>query len=234
MKKSSAKIFITKNGPYKINDWLPLDKQIIIADEDGMPVGWQKGQEYQVEETYKLCRCGKSKNKPFCDGSHEKGFNGTETASSEKYLNQAKITEGPELDLSDAPSLCASASFCDRAGGTWELIQNSDNPESKKLAVQQCCDCPSGRLVAWDKRTGKAIEPKFEMEISLVEDPPSGVSGPIWVKGGVDVESENGHKYETRNRVTLCRCGKSKNKPYCDGSHIECSFNDGDESINFK
>jgi CDGSH-type Zn-finger protein len=25
--------------------------------------------------------------------------------------------------------------------------------------------------------------------------------------------------YESRNRITLCRCGKSENKPYCDGSH---------------
>lgn len=233
MKKTPAKIVITKNGPYEVTGSLPLDKQIIVADEDGMPIGWEKGQDYQVEETYSLCRCGKSKNKPFCDGTHEKGFNGTETASTKKYLNQAQIMEGPDLDLSDAPSFCASASFCDRAGGTWELIKNSDNPESKKLAIQQCCDCPSGRLVAWDKKTGKAIEPKFEMEISLIEDPPSGVSGSIWVKGGVKIESESGRTYETRNRVTLCRCGKSKNKPFCDGNHISCNFNDGDKSVNF-
>lgn len=235
MKKTSAKIVITKNGPYEVSGGLFLDKQIIVPDEDGMPAMWKKGDKYRVEESYKLCRCGKSKNMPFCDVTHVKtGFKCTETASNEKYLFQAEVLEGPALDLFDASVLCAGAGFCDRAGGTWELTKNSNNKESKKLAIQQCCDCPSGRLVAWDKKTGKAIEPKFEMEISLIEDPPSGVSGPIWVKGGVQIESEDGKKYETRNRVTLCRCGKSKNKPFCDGSHIDSHFNDGDDSIKLK
>lgn len=54
-----------------------------------------------------------------------------------------------------------------------------------------------------------------------------GASGPIWLKGDIDLESEDGTKYEKRSRVTLCRCGKSMNKPFCDGTHIDCSFNDG-------
>jgi CDGSH-type Zn-finger protein len=48
--------------------------------------------------------------------------------------------------------------------------------------------------------------------------------GPIWVKGGVPIESAKGFEYETRNRVTLCRCGLSENKPMCDGSHIKQRF----------
>ncbi|MHB8164175.1 MAG: CDGSH iron-sulfur domain-containing protein [Methanoregula sp.] len=31
----------------------------------------------------------------------------------------------------------------------------------------------------------------------------------------------DGKPYTVRNRVTLCRCGKSGNKPFCDGSHVE-------------
>lgn len=77
----------------------------------------------------------------------------------------------------------------------------------------------------------KVLEREFEKSISLVEDPQNKVSGPIWVKGGVPVESSDGSTYEIRNRVTLCRCGKSKNKPFCDGSHIDESFNDGGESL---
>ncbi|MCJ7713336.1 CDGSH iron-sulfur domain-containing protein, partial [Candidatus Bathyarchaeota archaeon] len=57
------------------------------------------------------------------------------------------------------------------------------------------------------------------------------VSGPIWVKGGVIVESSDGTSYEVRNRQTLCRCGKSENKPFCDGTHIKAGFNDGDKSL---
>ncbi len=55
--------------------------------------------------------------------------------------------------------------------------------------------------------------------LALIEDPGIGVSGPIWVRGGVRIESAEGKIYEIRNRVTLCRCGKSKNKPFCDSAH---------------
>jgi CDGSH-type Zn-finger protein len=51
------------------------------------------------------------------------------------------------------------------------------------------------------------------------------------VKGGVAVESADGEAYEARNRVTLCRCGRSNNKPFCDGTHVDVRFNDGDESL---
>jgi CDGSH-type Zn-finger protein len=52
------------------------------------------------------------------------------------------------------------------------------------------------------------------------------VSGPIWVRGGIEIESAEGHAYQVRNRVTLCRCGKSQNKPFCDGSHVAHGFHD--------
>ena len=42
---------------------------------------------------------------------------------------------------------------------------------------------------------------------------------PIWVRGGVKVVAADGTPYEQRNRVTLCRCGQSSNKPFCDGTH---------------
>jgi CDGSH-type Zn-finger protein len=42
----------------------------------------------------------------------------------------------------------------------------------------------------------------------------------------VPVESAESKKYEVRNRVTLCRCGKSRNKPFCDGTHIDINFSD--------
>jgi len=127
--------------------------------------------------------------------------------------------------------LCSSARFCHRGGGAWELTYNSDDPKARELAIEEACNCPSGRLVQWDKKTRRVIEQDFEKSISLVEDPQNRVSGPIWLKGGVPVESSDGNTYEVRNRVTLCRCGKSKNKPFCDGSHIDEGFDDGDESL---
>jgi len=215
------KIKVSKNGPYIISGGIPLSQQAIIVDSEGYPFEWRGGTKYPLQENCALCRCGQSKNKPFCDGTHVKvNFNGTETASNRKYIEQAERTSGPELVLNDAKEFCAAARFCDRAGGVWELTKHSDNSNSKKIAIEEACNCPSGRLVACDKKTGKAIEPVFKKSIALVEDPQFGVSGPIWVRGGIPVESAEGAVYEIRNRVTLCRCGKSSNKPFCDGSHM--------------
>jgi hypothetical protein len=97
---------------------------------------------------------------------------------------------------------------------------NSDDPEAKKIAIEEAGDCPSGRLVAWDKKTGKEIEPEFGQSIGVVEDKQAGTIGPLRVCGKIPVESADGPTYEVRNRVTLCRCGKSRNKPFCDSSHL--------------
>ena len=219
-KKEAFKIKVTKDGPYLVSGKLPLIKEKIIFNKRGESVAWEKVQDYPSQENYALCRCGQSKNKPYCDDSHLKvKFVGTEMASKQKYNECAEIIEGPELDLKDYPKLCALARFCDRIGGTWALTEKSDNPAFKQVAIHQACDCPSGRLVAVNKKTGQDIEPNFEPSASLVEDTTVQVSGPIWVKGGVRIESANGKPYEKRNRVTLCRCGQSRNKPYCDASH---------------
>ena len=218
--KNEAKIKVTKNGPYLVSGKIPLQKQIIIADSEGTATEWKPSTKYPPQEKYALCRCGHSKSKPFCDGTHVKiGFNGTETAAEETYLNHPKDIDGPTLKLADTEQLCASARFCHRAGGIWNLVPASDDPEKKRIAIEETCDCPSGRLVIIDKQTGKVVEPKLAKSIVLIEDPAMGVSGPVWVRGGVPVESADGKTYHVRNRLTLCRCGKSKNKPFCDSSH---------------
>jgi hypothetical protein len=134
------------------------------------------------------------------------------------YLKKARKIEGPELSLTDCEKLCVGAGFCDRDAGTWTLVENSNNPEAKKIAIEEGQNCPSGRLVVWEKQ-GDPQEPKFEPSIGLMEDPATGIEGPILVRGGIPIESADGTVYEKRNRVTLCRCGKSDNKPFCDGRH---------------
>ncbi len=81
-----------------------------------------------------------------------------------------------------------------------------------------------GRLVAWDKATGRPIEPDLPVSMGLIEDPAEGCSGPIWLRGGIAVVSADGFEYELRNRVTLCRCGASSDKPFCDGTHASIKF----------
>ena len=102
-----------------------------------------------------------------------------------------------------------------------------DDPEKVALVIDESSMCPSGRYVAVEKAARRAIEPELPASIGFVEDPTLGVSGPIWVRGGIQVEGADGFEYEVRNRMTLCRCGESKNKPFCDGSHVECTFKDG-------
>lgn len=230
--KTKNKVVISKNGPYLVSGKLPLVKEIAVVGEEGEPETWVKKEEYPEQNDCSLCRCGHSHNKPYCDGTHKKiNFNGNETASKESYLDQADKLSGPDLVLTDANNFCSRARFCHLSGGTWNNVENSDNPAAKKAAIQSACNCPSGRLVVWDKKTGKPIEPKHKPTISITEDPQAKVSGPIWLKGNVSLESADGSKYETRNRMTLCRCGHSQNKPFCDGSHIDANFDDGDESI---
>ena len=231
--EKDAKIVITKNGPYRVYGDLPINKEYIGIGAENEPDRWIKGERIKpASEPCELCRCGESRNKPFCDDTHMRiGFNGTETATRKPHERQAQSMDGPTLKLKDAQALCAAARFCHRGGGTWELTHHSDNPKARELAIEEARQCPSGRLVESDKKTGEIFEREFEQSISLVEDPQNKVSGSIWLKGGIPVESPDGSTYEVRNRQTLCRCGKSHNKPFCDGSHIDEKFNDGDDSL---
>jgi CDGSH-type Zn-finger protein len=217
---SEKRIKIVKNGPYIVSGGVPLYQQVIITDDAGHTKELVDEKEYPKKETYTLCRCGESKNKPYCDGTHtDIGFDGTETASRKPYIEKAEVFEGPELKLTDAHEFCDHSRVCLRSGGIRKLIEESDNPEARKTAIEEAMICPSGRLVLWDKKTGEAFEKEFEPSIVLVHDEQKECQGPIWVRGNIPIESADGSQYETRNRVTLCRCGKSENKPYCDGSH---------------
>lgn len=230
--KKAPRIKVTKDGPYLVSGGLPLDKVRMVIGSDGEPEKWAYGDIIPTPDNYALCRCGRSANKPFCDGSHAKtGFDGRETAARRSFLEMAEKNIGPGIDLYDVPCYCVLAMFCHRSGDTWTLAEKSDDPENKRIAVEEAGDCPGGRLVAWDKALNKPIEPRFTPGLSLIEDTKHYVSGPIWAKGGIPIEAADGYQYEVRNRATLCRCGCSKNKPFCDGAHVKSVFDDGDEAL---
>ncbi len=227
--RQPVKVVVTKDGPYLVSGDVPLAKQVIGTNEAGESVAWHEGERYPSSNTYALCRCGASKNKPYCDGTHSKiGFDGTEIADRHRYVEQAESFEGPDMVLTDVTSLCAYARFCDRNGSVWRLIEQSDDPQVRRMLIEQTEHCPSGRLIAWKQAAGAPapLETKLEPSIGLVEDPAQIVSGPIWLRGRIPVVAANGTQYEIRNRVTLCRCGASKNKPFCDGSHASVGFRD--------
>jgi len=227
VKKEEERIEIVKDGPYLVSGGVPLAKEIAIRDKKNVPTEWKPAEKYPDQERYDLCRCGASKDKPYCDGSHSKiKFDGTETASHRPFSEVAERYKGPGFDLLDDTELCAGAQFCHRAGGIWELVQVSMDPKARQMAIEIAGQCPTGRLVVCEKGTGKPIEPNFEKSITVLEDPGRNCSGPLWVKGGIPIQSVDGKEYEARNRVTLCRCGKSSNKPFCDGTHISIHFKD--------
>ncbi len=218
--KTSAKIKVSKNGPYLVSGSVPVSTQTIITDTEGTALRLREDKKYQLQDKCGLCRCGQSKNRPYCDGTHLRiGFDGSETAGNESYVDKPKKINGPTLKLLDVEEICASARFCHRAGGIWNLVQESDKSETRKIILEEACDCPSGRLIIKDKKTREIIEPNFEKTIVAIEDPWAGVSGPLQVHGYIPIESADGEIYRIRNRVTLCRCGKSQNKPFCDSSH---------------
>lgn len=221
-------IKVTQNGPYLVTGSVPLVTQTIGIGDDGEPNAWIEGEHLEAPARYLLCRCGNSSNKPFCDGTHLKvNFDGTETANTLPYEQQARVVNGPDMALSDVQSLCAAARFCHRNNMVWRQVRHTDNPTTNEQFTRQVGECPSGRLVAWDKTTGEPREPQLPQSIGLVQDPAKNVSGPLWVRGGIEVESATGETYELRNRQTLCRCGSSSNKPFCDGTHIAVGFQDG-------
>jgi CDGSH-type Zn-finger protein len=227
MARAQARVVVSKDGPYLVTGSPPLSRQTIGTDSEGGSEAWREGEKLATRASYVLCRCGHSNDKPFCDGSHSRvGFDGTETASREPYLRQAKVLEGPTLSLSDAESLCAFGRFCDPHGSVWRQVAHTDDPTLLAGFRRQVDNCPAGRLVAWDNATGEAIEPRLPVSIALVEGPAQQCSGPIWLRGGIAVISADGHAYEVRNRVTLCRCGESRNKPFCDGTHASVKFRD--------
>jgi CDGSH-type Zn-finger protein len=218
-----ARISVVPNGPLRVDGGLPLSRQRIETNEQGEVWDWREIERLDVGASYDLCRCDRSDAKPFCDDAcSATGWDGTETASDVPYAEQARIYPGPELDLADAVGFCASARFCDARGSAWTLVgERGSGP--RDLVKREAGHCPSGRLVALEggpDGSQAAVEPAFDPSVVLVEDGPRALSGPVWVRGGVQITSGAGHDYQVRNRVTLCRCGRSANKPFCDGSHV--------------
>ncbi len=214
-------IKVTKNGPYLVFGITKLEQKLILADDDGFSIGYGDGRTFEIkpDKPLALCRCGRSKNAPFCDAEHVKPerFEGCETAGFACFADEAMVIEGPDVTLLDHRKLCALARFCDAEGEIWSLVETGGG-EATRQAICEADLCPSGRLVILDKE-GRTLESKLPPGVSLLEDVALEISGPIWVTGGIRVECEGGQCYEVRMKQTLCRCGRSGNKPFCDGAH---------------
>jgi CDGSH-type Zn-finger protein len=216
-------IRVTRDGPYRVRGDVRLVRTAQVETEYGEPVAWAPDEPIDVDGPFTLCRCGGSSTKPFCDATHAReGFDGTETAPPTTYEERAHPYRGQGLTMSDDRTLCTHAGYCgDRFTNVWAMIAHEEDPEERERIRTMSRLCPSGRLVTRPDGAAEPDEPVFEPSVAVVRD------GPLWVRGGVRVDSADGEAYEVRNRVTLCRCGASENKPFCDGSHVDVGFRDG-------
>lgn len=221
------RIVIADGGPYLVYGQPPMVQQFIMPNGEGEIWYFKEGAHYSTkDEPTALCRCGYSKNKPYCDGSHEHAdWDPALTASIRPLLEDAEQIDGPEITLTDNEKYCAFARFCDAKGRVWNLAEE-EGQEAAELTIREANHCPAGRLSAW-KDDKAPVEPHFDPGLGLLEDPLLRISSALWVRGGIPVQRPDGFTYEIRNRVTLCRCGHSSNKPFCDGTHASFKFRDG-------
>ncbi len=220
-------IKVMADGPYVVRGRPPLGQKIIEQDARRHSWSYGEGQKFDMPETAHLCRCGLSRNAPFCDGSHKTpGVDLAETASFAPLLDGSTVIEGPTRTLADNEAYCAYGRFCDAGDRIWNQVSEG-GVESDQLTERMAHHCPAGRLLVFDNSTGLPVEKAEEPALGLIEDPALGASGPIMVTGGIRVESASGRSYEIRNRQALCRCGQSSNKPFCDGTHASMKFSDG-------
>lgn len=224
MSDQKRSITITDDGPYIVRGGVPLTTRHPVHSAEGEPLAWDpvggKPDAAEPPARYALCRCGQSDTKPFCDGSHARlGFADSDLgADRAPRAERARSFEAETIVMTDDESLCEHAGFCgNRVTNVWKMIRRTNDPEVRHRLITMVSNCPSGRLAVAEP-DGEPIEPGFAPSIATVPN------GPLWVRGGIPVIAPDGFTYEVRNRVTLCRCGHSRNKPFCDGTHVEIGF----------
>jgi len=207
------------NGPLVVNGDLPLYRRRAVDSEHGEPLAWETTAQLDTPRRYLLCRCGLSERKPFCDGGHARqGFVADDTASG-TYDERSRELGGTGITVRDDRSICVHAGFCGtRITNIWKQVPETGDSTVRVQVIAMVEKCPSGALTF--RFDGDDVEPLLAQAIAVTDD------GPLWVTGNVTVTSADGGALETRNRVTLCRCGASANKPLCDGSHKTVGFHD--------
>lgn len=198
---------IAKNGPLVINN---LDK-IVKSTGSYSPLN---------SKSIALCRCGRSTHKPFCDGTHGKmGFE--DSKDPDRVKRQLDTYIGKQLTIHDDRGICSHAGFC--TDGLPNVFQMNVEPwinpngDTVEKIIATIRKCPSGAL-SYTIDNIKHDNFYSQKEIVITED------GPYHVRG--DIELDKNYDPQTQNHYALCRCGHSKNKPFCSGQHWYEKFRD--------
>jgi uncharacterized Fe-S cluster protein YjdI len=123
-----------------------------------------------------------------------------------------------EITIYWYPERCIHSGNCvkglprvfDRDRRPWIKMQNASSKEIMKTVDR----CPSGALSC--KRNKVDQMPASKINVSK--------NGPLLVEGGCELIDEGGEKIASNGPFALCRCGGSKRKPFCDGTHITIGF----------
>ena len=214
-------INVRENGPLLVWGDVTIRRETIVKSEHGEPMTYRSSAPLDTADVSALCRCGESANKPFCDGAHvSAGFDGTEATPATYGDNSAELG-GSGITVEDNRSICVHAGFCGtRVSNVWKLASETGESTTRIQVIDMIEKCPSGALTYTLDGDDAPNEAALPIEISVLDD------GPLFLKGGIPITAADGTELEVRNRVTLCRCGQSANKPYCDGAHTEAGFTD--------
>ena len=196
------------NGPYLIRNLEKLENS--------------KGDKIETKARIALCRCGGSENKPLCDGTHNKiGFSGEKLTdgSGDKRDNYV----GANITIHDNRGICAHAALCSANLASVFRYQQEPwidpNAADAKAIAETIKKCPSGALSY--SIHGSELRDQDREQRVLVSN-----NGPYHVTGGIELKEENWGEGASKEHYALCRCGASKNKPFCDGSHWSVEFKD--------
>ncbi len=207
--ESKPEINPAPNGPYIV-------KGLVSFSSQKGPI--------ETEETIALCRCGKSSNKPYCDGAHV--TTGFSTDNTEQHLaDKCDNYAGQKITIIDNRSLCAHAGVCtDKLASVFRMKQepwiDPDAADLEKI-IAVIKNCPSGAL-SYTLKDVYTAEQDSEPGIFIAPN------GPYVVSGCPDLQGTEWREGSLKQQYTLCRCGASKNKPFCDGSHWSIEFTDSE------
>ena len=181
-----------------------------------------EGNSISTKPVIALCRCGKSSNKPFCDGTHSKiGFSGEKEGDGSEDKRDNFVGKG--ITIHDNRGICAHAGFCtDNLASVFRMKQepwiDPDGAEAE-IIIETIRKCPSGAL-SYSIEGVEQGDPDRGPMVTVTKD------GPYHVIGGVELTDVPSAEGVSGEQSTLCRCGASKNKPFCDGSHWSIEFKD--------
>lgn len=169
-----------------------------------------------------LCRCGASRKKPYCDGAHVRiGFKGEKKEG--RKQDRVVRYKGREITILDNRAVCSRDGSCYRMSpdvfipSKFKWIKPDAAPRDE--IVHTIHHCPSGSLSYMEgdeRRDDWGSEPMIKIA----------KNGPFEIKGHIELCDDMGSKPESHEHYTLCRCGGSKNMPFCDGAHVSNGFSE--------